>query len=106
MSMIKQRRTFDAEFKRMAVELSQSRENMRTLAKELDIRVELLYRWRQELLDKKEASFPGRGNVSLSPLEAENARLKKQLKDAELERDILKKAVSIFSKNDGKFFGS
>jgi transposase len=104
--MSKQRRTFDAEFKRMAVELSKGRESLVELAKELDIRVELLYRWRQELLKKKEASFPGRGNASLSPLEAENVRLKKQLRELEQEREILKKAVSIFSKNDGKFFGS
>ncbi len=104
--MSKQRRTFDAEFKRMAVELSKNRESLVELAQELDIRVELLYRWRQELIEKKEASFPGRGNVSLSPLEAENVRLKKQLRELEQERDILKKAVSIFSKNDGKFLGS
>ena len=29
--------------------------------------------------------------------------LKKQLREAKLERDILKKAVSIFSKSDSKF---
>lgn len=62
---------------------------MPTLAKELNIRVEVFYRWRQELLNKKEARFPGRGNASLSPLEAENARLNKQLKEAEVEREIL-----------------
>jgi len=36
----------------------------------------------------------------------EIARLKKELRDAQLERDILKKAVSIFSKNDGKYSNS
>jgi transposase len=33
----------------------------------------------------------------------EIARLKKELRDAQMERDILKKAVGIFSKNDGKY---
>jgi transposase len=33
----------------------------------------------------------------------EIARLKKELRDARLERDILKKAVSIFSKSDGRY---
>jgi transposase-like protein len=61
------------------------------VAPELDIRVEWLYGWRQELLEKKEASFPGSGNTSLSPLEAEKARLKKQIRKLEQERDILKK---------------
>jgi hypothetical protein len=40
----------------------------------------------------------------LSAEQAERARLKKQLREAEIERDILKKAVSIFFRKDGKFF--
>ncbi|MFT6112476.1 MAG: transposase [Bacteroidia bacterium] len=36
----------------------------------------------------------------------EIAELKKKLKDTELERDILKKAVGIFSKSDRKNIGS
>jgi len=36
----------------------------------------------------------------------EIARLKKELRDAQLECDILKKAVSIFSRNDGKYSNS
>ena len=36
--------------------------------------------------------------------EKEIARLKAALKDAQLERDILKKAISIFSKSDKKSF--
>ncbi|MDN3671373.1 hypothetical protein QWY93_19120 [Echinicola jeungdonensis] len=35
-----------------------------------------------------------------------NPCLEKSLKEAELERDILKKAVSIFSKGDNKYSGS
>jgi transposase len=38
----------------------------------------------------------------MTELEKDNARLKKELRDAKMERDILKKAVSIFSKSDGK----
>ena len=38
----------------------------------------------------------------MTDLEREVARLKKELRDAKMERDILKKAVSIFSKSDGK----
>jgi len=34
----------------------------------------------------------------LTPLEEENLRLKKELADVKEERDILKKAVHIFSK--------
>jgi len=36
----------------------------------------------------------------MTELEKENARLKKELRDAKMGRDILKKAVSLFSKSD------
>ena len=90
----------------MTVELSKTRENLVGLAKELDIKVGLIYRWRREFLDKGEGSFPGNGKPKHTPEEAEIARLKKALKDTEMERDILKKAISIFSKNDGKYSNS
>ncbi len=61
--MSMKRRKYDKEFKLMAVELSKSREDIPVLAKELDIRPELLYRWRKEYLEYKEGSFPGKGNV-------------------------------------------
>jgi transposase len=38
----------------------------------------------------------------MTDLEKENARLRKELRDAKMERDILKKGGSIFSKSDGK----
>ena len=75
----------------MTVELSKSRENLVDLAKELYIKVGLIYRWRREFLDKRVGSFPGNGKPQQTPEEAEIARLKKALKDAEMERDILKK---------------
>jgi transposase len=36
----------------------------------------------------------------------EIARLRKELRDTQEERDILKKAIRIFSMNDGKFSNS
>jgi transposase len=47
-------------------------------------------------------SFPGKGRPKMTDLESEVARLRKELRDAKMERDILKKAVSIFSRSDGK----
>lgn len=38
----------------------------------------------------------------MTDIERENTRLSKELRDAKMERNILKKAVSIFSKSDGK----
>lgn len=100
------RRKFDKEFKLMTVELSKNRENLNELAQELGIRVELIYRWRTEFLDKGAGSFPGHGKPKHTPQEAEIAKLKKQLREVEMERDILKKAINIFSRGDGKSTGS
>jgi len=104
---MKKRRTYDREFKQMVVELAKTREDdISGLASELDLRAELINRWKREALANLGASFPGQGNKSMTEEQKEIARLKKELRDAQLERDILKKAVSIFSKNDGKYFNS
>lgn len=103
---MKKRRTYDREFKQMVVELSNTRDDLSVLAAELDLRLDLIYRWRREALANLDASFPGQGNKTMTEEQKEIARLKKELRDAQLERDILKKAVSIFSKNDGKYSNS
>jgi len=104
--MATSRRKFDRSFKLNAVELSYQRENIKELANELGIRVELLYRWRAEFASRPQTSFPGNGKVALSEEETEIARLKRELAEMRLERDILKKAIGIFSKSDGKSFNS
>lgn len=103
---MKKRRRYDREFKQMVVELSNTRDDLSALASELDIRAELIYRWRREALANLDASFPGQGNKLMTEEQKEIARLKKELRDAQLERDILKKAVSIFSRSDGKYSNS
>ena len=100
--MTKERQTYDKEFKQKAVELSFARGNAREIAEELGIRPELLYRWRRERQKYQNNSFPGKGRPKMTDLESEVARLRKELRDAKMERDILKKAVSIFSRSDGK----
>jgi transposase len=103
---MRKRRKFDREFKQMVIELSNNRKDFTALASELDINADLIYRWRREAAKHFEASFPGQGNKILTEEQKEIARLKKELRDAQIERDILKKAVSIFSKNDGKYSNS
>jgi transposase len=103
---MRKRRKFDREFKQMVVELSNNRKDYTALASELDIRADLIYRWRREAFINKDASFPGQGNKTMTDEQKEIVRLKKELRDAQLERDILKKAVSIFSKSDGKYSNS
>ena len=104
--MTKRRRIFDREFKLKAVELSYESENIKELAHELNIRPELIYRWRSEFAALEGASFPGNGRKKMTEEESEIAQLKRELADVRMERDILKKAISIFSKNDGRHFSS
>ena len=103
---MKPRRVYDPEFKKMAVDLSHHRDDIGKLAEELEIKPDLLYRWRREAKKAKEGAFPGHGNPKMTKEQQEIADLKKKLREAEMERDILKKAVSIFSKSDGKYSGS
>lgn len=103
--MGKMRKQFDRDFKLKAVNLSLETDRIADLAHDLGIRPNLLYRWRSEFLTDKELSFPGQGNEKMSDKDKEFSRLKKELADMTMERDILKKAVGIFSKNDGKHIG-
>ena len=103
--MKKERRRFTRDFKLNAVELSYSRSNIVELANELNVRPELLYRWRSEFASYQGKSFPGNGKQIMTEEESQLAQLKKELAEMCMERDILKKAVGIFSKSDGRFTG-
>ena len=101
--MDKTRRKFDKEFKLMAVNLCLTGKKTREVAEDLDITVDLLNRWEREHNQFKEVSFSGHGNVNMTDEQKEIAKLKKELREAQIERDILKKAISIFSKGDNKY---
>lgn len=60
----------------------------------------LLYRWIKEYLKNSSLSFPGNGIHAVSEEEKRIAELEKRLNETEIERDILKKALGIISKND------
>lgn len=93
-------RVFTKEFKEQAVLLSQtSGKKVSEIASDLGIRENLLWRWKKEFREAGERSFPGQGNRQQgTDLEEENRRLKEDLLTVTMERDILKKAVAIFSK--------
>ena len=104
--MKRQHRNYSASFKQKAVELSYSRGHVKQVCGELDIPYSVLQRWRKESKDLGKNSFPGRGKPKLTDEQKEIALLKRQLKDISEENEILKKAVSIFSKSDKKSLGS
>ena len=77
--------------------------NTKEIAMELGISADLIYRWRRELEQHPDLAFSGNGIKQLTQDQKELEHLRKQLKDVTMERDILKKAVSIFSKSDRKY---
>jgi len=99
--MEKQKKQYIQEFKIKAVELIKHRSSLAEVAKELNMSRHTLINWQR--LNRK-GKLEANGSIATTKLkskeELENTRLKKELYDMKMERDILKKAVSIFSKSD------
>jgi len=70
--------------------------SLRQVAEDLDIHPNLLQIWKGKYLKDGEKAFSGKGRVS--PEKTEVRRLRKDLEKIKEERDILKKALAVFSK--------
>ena len=84
---------YDTEFKKTIVSLYQSGKTVNELCSEFNISISSVNRWRKEFGDNKSSK-----DIQSIENEQRIKLLEKELKDIKLERDILKKAVSIFSK--------
>jgi transposase len=92
------RRKYDRDFKEGAVRLViDGGKSARSVARDLGIHENMLHRWKAEYLEDHEHAFPGKGH--LKPHEEELLKLKRRVSDLEEEREILKKALAIFSKH-------
>jgi transposase len=98
--MSKIRKTYTSEFKREALRLLEtSGKSAAQIERDLGVGPGCLTRWKHQLSQDGEQAFPGHGRVKpeqerLRQLERENELLRQ-------ERDILKKAVAIFSRPKG-----
>ncbi|NQW29625.1 MAG: transposase [Ignavibacteria bacterium] len=90
--MRRAKRTFDESFKRNAISLVRSGRTLQSVADELQISKQLISRWNQQERVEEEP-----GSHSAAELRVLLAAATKRASRAEMERDILKKAVSIFS---------
>ena len=94
-------RTYDKEFKLNAIKLyKESDRSMNAIADELGVPFTTFHQWIAAYKQEGDAGFPGKGNPKSS--EAELIALRKELHHVRQERDILKKAVAIFSVPQGK----
>ncbi len=95
--MQKVQKTYTAEIKREAVQLAQtSGKSIAQMARELGISDTSIHQWRKELTEHGSEAFPGSGHQTAQ--EEEVRRLKRELEVVKQERDILKKAIGIFSR--------
>jgi transposase-like protein len=97
--MAEKRRVYTREFKVEAVRMLESGEkNGHEIERDLGIGSGQIYRWRMQLAQEAAGSgiraFPGNGK----PRDQELADLLKENKNLREERDILRKAVAIFSR--------
>ena len=89
-----ERKQYSAEFKREAVRLVTDKGlSLAQAARDLGINDNLLGRWKKQMESDAERAFPGHGQ----PQDEEVARLRREMEVLRQERDILKKAVGIFS---------
>ena len=96
--MARERRKFSGEFKVEAVRLvAEGGMSISQVAKDLDIRPNLLSRWKRQLTENPDEAFPGKGHQT--PEQEELNKLRRKVIQLEQERDILKKAVGYFAKD-------
>ena len=90
-------KSYENDFKVLIVELLKSGRPAKEVGDEYELNANMIRRWVREY-EAKSGDFSKK--KELSQEEKELKALRKQLHDVTMERDILKKAVSIFSKND------
>ena len=94
---------FTLEEKLELVKLSlEGTETPKELSARFGISESTLYRWRKKFLKPEEGTVSGKSKKEKSNSERKIEELEKELREMRLERDILKKAVGIFSKTDRK----
>jgi len=92
-------RKFSKEFRQNALQLVMEKGmSVGKVAMELDIHRNLIHKWRREYLAEGESALEKTGRVTAEA--AEVKRLQKELAGVKEERDILTKALGVFTKHN------
>ncbi len=90
------RKSYTREFKLEAVHLVATGESrVSEVARDLGVHPNTIYKWIQQYSENPEKAFPGKGNQIEE--DGELTHLKSEVRRLRMERDILKRAMSIFS---------
>lgn len=97
--MGKPRKKYSREFKLEAVKMvvEQGR-TVREVGENLGVNETVLHRWKSKFIEDGELAFPGQGR--LKPDDEELRRLRRELSKVKQERDILKKAMAYFARDE------
>jgi transposase len=99
------RRTYDKGFKKEAVRLVlEEGYKAAVVERNLGIGSNIVCRWVREAKEETEYAFPGKGRLKLP--DEEFRALKGELERVKRERDILKKALAIFSTDPDRYSDS
>jgi transposase len=82
----KSRHKYDEAFKENALKMVENGQSVRSVAQGLGVAENLVHKWKKMR------------NLSRTSVDAEVAELRARLRQVEAERDVLKKALSIFSR--------
>lgn len=88
------RRKYDVDFKAEVLKMVANGQSVAYVSKALGISENIIYRWKQQTKGKESVSL----QHDSSSLVVENQQLKDRVRQLETERDILKKALAIFSR--------
>lgn len=98
------KKKYDKEFKLEAIRLASEPGNTASkIEKDLGIGQGVICRWKRQFRDEGEQAFPGKGH--LKPDDEMVRKLKRDNERLRRERDILKKALAIFSKDPDRYSG-
>ena len=91
----KSRRKYDADFKRDVLKLIESGRSVAEVTESLGIGENIIYAWKRQLNKKEGVSKMAATDIVFDD---EKMALQKRIQQLEMERDILKKALGIFSR--------
>lgn len=92
------RRRFDKQFKLDALRMieEEPERSVASIARDLGIHPNVLYKWRDQFEADPDDAFPGKGRLKSE--DEELRRLRREVENLKEERDILKKALAVFSR--------
>jgi transposase len=94
----KKRKTYNREFKLEAVRLiTEKGYSIAEASRNLGVEYSVLRRWKNQLAGDPQHAFPGKGRLKAP--DEELRQMKRQLERVTEERDILKKALAYFAKD-------